>query len=93
MKYGTVPVVRATGGLDDTVEEWDPENETGTGFKFADQTAEDFYAALQRALDIFRNDKESWTRIMRNGMARNYSWDGPAAEYVQVYEGVARRKN
>jgi len=93
MKYGTVPVVRATGGLDDTVDEWDPETETGTGFKFTDQTAEDFYAALERALDIFRNDKENWTRIMRNGMTKDYSWDGPAAEYVRVYESVARRKN
>jgi starch synthase len=93
MKYGTVPVVRATGGLDDTVDEWDPETETGTGFKFEDQTAEDFYDALQRALEIFRNDKESWTRIMRNGMAKDYSWDGPAKEYVRVYEGVARRKS
>jgi len=93
MKYGTVPVVRATGGLDDTVDEWDPETETGTGFKFEDQTAEDFYDALERALEIFRNEKESWTRIMRNGMAKDYSWDGPAKEYVKVYEGVARRKS
>ncbi|HET8637407.1 MAG TPA: glycogen synthase, partial [Acidobacteriaceae bacterium] len=93
MKYGTVPVVHATGGLDDTVDEWDPETETGTGFKFEDQTAEDFYAALERALKIFRDDKENWSRIMRNGMAKNYSWDGPAAEYVGLYEEVARQRS
>ena len=93
MKYGTVPVVHATGGLDDTVEEWDPETGKGTGFKFAEQTAEDFYAALERALGIFRSDKKSWTRIMRNGMAKKFSWDGPAADYVEVYEQVARRRS
>ncbi|MFZ0663191.1 MAG: glycogen synthase GlgA [Acidobacteriaceae bacterium] len=93
MKYGTVPVVRATGGLDDTVEEWDPATETGTGFKFAEQTGEGFYAALERALKIFREDKESWKKIMRNGMAKNYSWDAPAAEYVRVYEQLARKRS
>jgi starch synthase len=93
MKYGTVPVVHATGGLDDTVEEWDEAAETGTGFKFAEQTAEDFLAALQRALDIFRDDPASWEMIMRNGMAKEFSWAGPAKEYVQVYDQVARQRS
>lgn len=93
MKYGTVPVVHATGGLDDTVDEWDPKTKTGTGFKYEDQTADDFYAALQRALDLFRSDPRSWTKIMRNGMARGYSWDKPAAEYVAVYREVAQERS
>lgn len=93
MKYGTVPVVHATGGLDDTVEEWDAKKGTGTGFKFAEQTPESFYAALERALKIFRSDQESWIKIMRNGMAKHYSWKKPAAEYVEVYRQVARRKS
>ena len=93
MKYGTVPVVRATGGLDDTVQEWDPAAETGTGFKFAGQTPEEFLAALDRALGVFRNDKESWTKIMRNGMAKHYSWEEPAAEYLKVYKEVAQRRS
>jgi len=86
-------VVHATGGLDDTVNEWDPATQTGSGFKYANQTPEDFYAALERALDVFRNDKESWTRIMRNGMAKSYTWDKPAKEYVEVYRQVARRRS
>jgi starch synthase len=93
MKYGTVPVVHATGGLEDTVEEWDAGTESGTGFKFEEQTAEAFYAALERALDVFRKDKRSWTKIMRNGMAENYSWEKPAAEYVEVYRQIARRRS
>jgi starch synthase len=93
MKYGTVPVVHATGGLEDTVEEWDAGTESGTGFKFEEQTAEAFYAALERALSLFRKDKRSWTKIMRNGMAENYSWEKPAAEYVEVYRQIARRRS
>jgi starch synthase len=93
MKYGTVPVVRATGGLDDTVDEWDSKTQTGTGFKFAAASGDEFYAALQRAIDVFRNDKKSWTKIMRNGMAKHYSWEEPSAEYLKVYTEVARRRS
>lgn len=85
LKYGTVPVVRATGGLDDTIEEWDAKKGTGTGFKFSGYNPLDLLAAIDRALAVFP-DKRCWRRLMRNGMARDYSWSGPAKEYVQVYE-------
>ncbi|MDR3751062.1 MAG: glycogen synthase GlgA [Terracidiphilus sp.] len=91
LKYGTVPVVRATGGLDDTIEEWNAEQGTGTGFKFYGYEAADLLAAIDRALDAFQN-KKAWKRLMRNGMARNYSWEQPAREYAAVYEEVARRR-
>jgi starch synthase len=93
MKYGTVPVVHATGGLDDTVDEWDSATGTGSGFKFMNQTADDFYAALERALGVFRNEKDDWIKIMRNGMAKSYTWDGPAKQYVEVYRQVASRRS
>jgi starch synthase len=91
LKYGTVPVVRAIGGLDDTVEEWNQERGTGTGFKFADYSAQALLGAIDRALAAFQN-KECWLQLMRNGMAKNFSWDEPAKQYVAVYEEVARRK-
>jgi len=91
LKYGTVPVVRATGGLDDTVEEWNPALGTGTGFKFGGLSAERLLETIDRALAAFQ-DKEGWTRLMRNGMACNYSWEQPAREYAAVYEEVARRR-
>jgi starch synthase len=90
LKYGTVPVVRATGGLDDTIEEWNAELGTGTGFKFSGHEAKDLLAAIDRALEAFQ-DKEAWQRLMRNGMARNYSWQQPAREYAAVYEEAAVR--
>jgi starch synthase len=88
LKYGTVPIVRATGGLDDTIDEWDAEKGTGTGFKFDGFEPMDLLAEIDRALEAFK-DKESWTSLMRNGMARDYSWNVPAREYVKVYEAAA----
>jgi starch synthase len=92
LKYGTVPVVRATGGLDDTIEEWNPERGTGTGFKFEGFSDEALLAAIDRALTAFA-DRESWKKLMLNGMARDYSWEQPAREYAAVYEEVARRRD
>ncbi len=92
LRYGTVPVVRATGGLDDTVEEWNPEQATGTGFKFHGYQPNDLLAAADRALAVF-HDKDAWTKLMRNGMAQDHSWEGPAREYAAVYEEVARKRS
>jgi starch synthase len=92
LKYGTVPIVRATGGLDDTIEEWDAKKGTGTGFKFEGLKSKGLLAEIDRAIEAFRN-KTSWTRLMRNGMARDYSWSGPAKEYVRVYEEAARSRS
>ena len=92
MKYGTVPVVRATGGLDDTVQEWSADAETGTGFRFYDYKPEDFLHALRSAFGVFA-DKKQWRTLMRNGMARDYSWTKPAKEYIQLYEEIVRRRS
>jgi starch synthase len=91
LKYGTVPIVRATGGLEDTVAEWDAAAETGTGFKFYGYNAWDLLGAIDRALAAFK-EKESWQTLMRNGMAKDYAWEHPAREYQGVYEEVLRRR-
>jgi len=91
LKYGTVPVVRATGGLDDTIEEWNPEQGTGTGFKFEGLSADALMASIGRALDAFEN-KQGWTRLMRNGMAQDFGWAQPAREYAGVYKEAAQRR-
>ena len=91
LKYGTVPVVRATGGLDDTIEEWNAEQGSGTGFKFEKYSAEALLAAIDRALAAFAG-KKGWKLLMRNGMAKNYSWEQPAREYADIYEEAASRR-
>jgi starch synthase len=91
LKYGTVPVVRATGGLDDTIQQWNPEQGIGTGFKFTGYDPRDLLAAIDSALAAFQ-DKKSWERLMRNGMACEFGWEAPAREYAQVYEEATRRR-
>jgi starch synthase len=92
LKYGAVPVVRATGGLDDTIQEWEPGKGTGTGFKFEGYAAEDFLGALRRALAAFK-DKDGWQKLMRQGMAQEYSWEKPSKAYVECYEETVRRRS
>ena len=69
-----------------------PNKDPGTGFRFYDYRPEDFLAALRRAFTLFA-DKESWRKLMLNGMARDYSWTSPAREYIQLYEEIARRRS
>jgi starch synthase len=92
MKYGTPPIVRATGGLDDTVQEWDQETRTGTGFKFIGANAPELMAAVRRAMDVFQ-DKKAWRQLMKNGMAQKFPWSRAAREYGAVYEEAMRRRS
>lgn len=91
LKYGTIPVVHATGGLDDTVEEWNPTQNTGTGFKFEAYEPQALLDVIDRALATFY-DKKQWAKLMENGMAQNFSWEKPAREYVAMYEETARKR-
>jgi starch synthase len=86
LKYGTVPIVRATGGLDDTIEQWDPASGTGTGFKFTEYHGEALLLAIRQALHAYSTDPAAWQKIMLNGMRKDYSWAASAREYVKVYE-------
>ena len=87
LKYGTVPIVRATGGLDDTIEPWDARTGKGTGFKFSDYSGESLLLTIKQALQAYR-DHTSWQMLMRNGMAKDFSWNASAKEYVRIYERV-----
>jgi starch synthase len=90
LKYGTVPIVRATGGLDDTIEPWDARTGRGSGFKFYEYSGEALLACVRLALDAYRSP-EQWPRLMRNGMSKDFSWNASAKEYVRTYERVAHR--
>jgi starch synthase len=83
LRYGTVPVVRATGGLDDTIEE-------GTGFKFAEYSGEALLAAVRSAVQAFA-DREAWQRMMRRGMSKDFSWKTSAAAYSALYRRLLAR--
>ena len=91
MRYGTVPVVRAVGGLVDTVRPYNPRNGQGTGFLFSEYRPAALLDALGRALAAFGNRK-LWTRLQKNGMRADFSWDRSAAEYVKLYKRVRRAR-
>lgn len=85
MRYGSVPVVRATGGLNDTVADG------VTGFVFHEYSSEAFWQALGRALDVFRNDRDSWLEIQKNGMRADFSWERSAQGYEELYRWAVAR--
>ena len=89
MRYGTVPIVRATGGLDDTVQQFDPAKGTGTGFKFGPYSASAMLDKIREAL-YFYSEPELWRQIQRNGMAVDNSWSAAAQKYTEVYEEIAK---
>jgi starch synthase len=92
LKYGTAPVVRATGGLDDTIEDFDPLSGKGNGFKFAEYSGEAFLSTIKRALAVYINEK-AWERVVTNGMAADFSWERAAADYLQLYRQVTSARS
>eukprot|EP00898_Chlorokybus_atmophyticus_P001292 jgi/Chlat1/2163/Chrsp17S02738 len=84
MRYGTVPVAHATGGLRDTVVDWNPEEETGTGWTFSPATVEGLMHALGLALHTYWHFPEAFRKLQLNGMAQDYSWDRAAEAYEEV---------
>jgi len=92
MKYGTPPIVRATGGLADTVVDTNPATlaaGTATGFSFTPYAADAFFEAVRRALDLYRSRPEPWNQVVRNAMLQDWSWDHSAAEYEKLYQRCA----
>jgi starch synthase len=90
MRYGTVPIVRATGGLDDTVTDYNDAAGTGTGFKFGPYSAAALLDAMDRAKSVYDNPSD-WKRLQVAGMRQDFSWDRSAREYVKLYESARGR--
>jgi starch synthase len=84
LRYGTVPIVHAVGGLDDTIQPYSARARHANGFKFREPTAAALTAAVRQAVRVFQ-DPAVWRRLMREGMAADHSWGGSAREYVKVY--------
>jgi starch synthase len=89
LKYGTVPIVRATGGLDDTIEAFD--GKSGTGFKFRNYTPQALLAVISTALEVYAVPK-SWQRVMQNGMKKDFSWASSAQAYARIYQTLQKAR-
>lgn len=90
LRYGTVPIVRATGGLADTIENFEPVTQKGNGFLFEDYTSDALHAVLLRAVKTFKQEK-LWKGLVRNAMESDFSWNASAKKYEQLYGAVKRR--
>ncbi len=85
MRYGSVPIVRSTGGLADTVQDG------VTGFTFHEYSSDAFWHAVKRATNMYNTDQDAWKKIQKNGMVANFSWQHSADEYARLYEWVQKR--
>lgn len=91
LRYGAVPIVRLTGGLADTVQEFDPDTGQGNGFCFTELTPAAMLAAIDRALTVLTEDAERWQKLMTAAMSADYSWAVPAKAYVDIYRRALRQ--
>ncbi|MBI5344284.1 MAG: glycosyltransferase, partial [Deltaproteobacteria bacterium] len=90
LRYGAIPVVRATGGLDDTVRDWS-EGQAATGFKFIEYSSKALIQKVREAVSVYK-DKKAWERLINNAMKEHFSWDDSAIQYMEVYKKIKREK-
>ncbi len=92
LRYGTIPIVRSTGGLEDTVTDYRQDPARGNGFSFGPYSPDHFWQAIQAALALYRDNPAKWQGLVRRAMAGNYGWDTPAAKYVDLYLRALAKK-
>jgi starch synthase len=90
LRYGTIPIVRATGGLDDTIEDYSPSTGGGTGFKFKKYDSREMLHAVHRAVQTYA-DQTVWRKLMKTGMNKDFSWEASAKKYIQLYRGLVKK--
>lgn len=90
LRYGTLPIVRATGGLDDTIENYDKESMSGTGFKFYDATPEALSATVKWAVQTWYDDREGFDQLRKNAMQQRFDWKTAAKEYEKLYRSIIK---
>ena len=88
LRYGTIPIVRETGGLRDTVLSYNEYNDAGNGFSFFNYNAHDMLFTIRRAVNYYRHNKPLWEKLMKRGMEGDYSWTHSAQVYVALYESI-----
>ena len=88
MRYGTIPIVRETGGLRDTVLSYNEFTEEGNGFTFFNYNAHDMLHVIERATDYYHNHKDVWNLLQKRGMTTDFSWTRSANRYVELYRGM-----
>ena len=93
LRYGTVPIVRETGGLKDTIKPYQEGNQTGTGFSFTAYHADDMMSVIRCAYHVYRNHREQWNDVVLRGMQQDYSWIKSAEKYAELYDMLVQIKS
>lgn len=91
LKYGTIPIVRAVGGLEDSIEDYNPQTNQGTGFKFKEYDGEKLFQTIQKATLIYR-DKAHWKQLIQRAMNQDFSWDKSAVQYQGLYQKALKKR-
>jgi starch synthase len=91
LRYGTIPIVRSTGGLADTIRNYNPRTRKGNGFSFKEYSSVKLFDAIDRALSLYRN-RRKWKQLMRDAMREDYSWDVSAQQYLKLYKKAQRKR-
>ena len=89
LRYGTVPIVRETGGLKDTVQPYNEFEGTGTGFSFTNYNAHEMLGTIRYAEQVYYDRKREWNKIIDRAMAKDYSWNNSAKQYEEMYNWLA----
>ena len=92
MRYGTIPIVRETGGLKDTVQAYNEYENTGTGFSFCNFNPDDMKYVVEYAYHVFRDERKAWEDMMQRAMAQDFSWNKSAGEYEKLYDSLCDMK-
>jgi starch synthase len=92
LRYGTLPIVRATGGLEDTVQQYDEQTGAGTGFKFYEPSVHAVYYTIGWAISTYFDRPHHMQQMIQTAMAQDFSWERSAKEYVQLYRDAIARK-
>lgn len=91
LRYGTIPIVRAVGGLADTIKDYDENREEGNGFAFKPYDPSALFNAIKRAVSLYREQPEQWKQLIIKAMKCDYSWNRSAQEYVHLYEKAIKK--
>jgi len=86
--YGTIPIVRETGGLADTVKRFNEKSGTGNGFSFSEYKTTALLKELKRAINIYKKEPKTWLKIISSGMTSDFSWQSSAKKYIELYRKV-----
>ncbi|MGM0502238.1 MAG: glycogen synthase GlgA [Bacillota bacterium] len=88
LRYGTIPIVRETGGLNDTIDSYNEDTGEGNGFSFSDYNSEDMLYTIRRAIDYYQNKPDVWETLVKKAIESDYSWDNSAREYIDLYKMI-----